>query len=385
MNNTFRKAQMLASVGSVESALLAYTGRRTTIDQEGQYRIKTVDSPSQKPVPRGTDIEIPLTDVNLDITQMRQMYFQVDVDIQLDLVAGFTGGTLPNLVNATEQQKLLWRRVFIFVGYRHSSDAIQYIKLLHRTRDVSGSEQSRAVLESYLYHRVKPDCELQNRAGTYSLFQDIVNMDVSKCGVYISLYTLAEAFGLGRKIMNIRFPIVVPFDGVLPLEAFSLYPKCTFGDFSLLIKITAELLVVAQVAPFISMTRETRLHHSTISGVHYEQEFLEIANFTSAAALQQRNKYYQIGAPLSLIARVNWTVDADGKVDSVTYTRSDVQFGSTTISAVQIKSHVHGYKIKPRLKEFLKSYFVENLLVVPGEIVRHYSFPNTPNERGIDT
>jgi hypothetical protein len=46
------------------------------------------------------------------------------------------------------------------------------------------------VLESYVYHRVDPDCELQNRAGTYSLFQDIVNIDVSKCGVYISLYTL---------------------------------------------------------------------------------------------------------------------------------------------------------------------------------------------------
>jgi hypothetical protein len=31
---------------------------------------KMPTSPSQKPVPRGTDIEIPLTDVNLDITQM---------------------------------------------------------------------------------------------------------------------------------------------------------------------------------------------------------------------------------------------------------------------------------------------------------------------------
>jgi hypothetical protein len=67
-NNTFRKAQMLASVVSVENALLAYTRKPTSIDQLGQYRIKTVDSPSQKPVPRGTNIDIPLTDVNLDVT-----------------------------------------------------------------------------------------------------------------------------------------------------------------------------------------------------------------------------------------------------------------------------------------------------------------------------
>jgi hypothetical protein len=185
----------------------------------------------------------------------------------------------------------LWKRIFIFAGYKHVSVAIDYIKLLHRTKDVPGSEQSRGVLESYLYHRVKPDCEMQNRASTYSLFQDIENMDVSKCGVYISLYTLAEAFGLGGRIMNIYFPLIIPFDGVLSLQGFSLYPKCTSGGFSLLIKITAESLVIAPVPPSISIVRETRLHHSTINGVHYEQQYLEIANFVSAEGLQKRNMY----------------------------------------------------------------------------------------------
>jgi hypothetical protein len=151
------------------------------------------------------------------------------------------------------------------------------------------------------------------------------------------------------------------------------------------VKITAESLVIAQVPPSISIVRETRLHHSTVNGVHNEQEFLEIANFVSADALQKRNMFYQLGTTIDLIARVNWTVDGDGKVDSVTYTRSAVQFGSTTISARQIKSHVHGYKISQRLKDFLKAYFAENIFTVPGEIVRHYSFPNSPNERGIDT
>jgi hypothetical protein len=130
-------------------------------------------------------------------------------------------------------------------------------------------------------------------------------MDVSKCGVYISLYTLAEAYGLGGKILNIFFPLIIPFDGLLPLEGFSLYPKCTFGEFSLLVKITAESLVIAQVPPSISIVRETRLHHSTVNGVHNEQEFLEIANFVSADALQKRNMFYQLGTTIDLIARVN--------------------------------------------------------------------------------
>jgi hypothetical protein len=153
---------------------------------------------------------------------MNQSYFQVDVDIQLDLIAGLGNGVLPILANTTPAQRELLKRIFMFVGYRHSTDAIEYIKLLHRTRDVAGSEQTKAVLESFLYHRVKPDCELQNRAGTYSLFEDVESMDVSKCGVYLSLYEIAEAFALGGKVLFIRFPLVIPFDGILSLQGFTL-------------------------------------------------------------------------------------------------------------------------------------------------------------------
>jgi hypothetical protein len=191
LNNTLRKAAALSSVGSVENALVAFTGKPTPIETLGLYRIKTLDSPTQKPVPKETDIEVPLTDVNLDVTQMNQSYLQVDVDIQLGFIAGFGNGVLPILANTTPAQRELLKRIFMFVGYKHSTDAIEYIKLLHRTRDVAGSEQTKAVLESFLYHRVKPDCELQNRAGTYSLFEDVESMDVSKCGVYLSLYEIA--------------------------------------------------------------------------------------------------------------------------------------------------------------------------------------------------
>jgi hypothetical protein len=371
--------------------LIAFAGKPTTIDTEGLFKIKTVDSPSQKPVPRGTDIEVPLTDVNLDITQMNLSYFKIDVDIQLDLVAGFNNGTLPNLINATEEQKMLWKRVFIFVGYKHASDALWQDKSLHNTKDVGGTEQTRSVLESFLYHRVKPECELKNKAGTYSLPEDVENMDVSKCGTYISIYTLAEAYGLGAKSFNIRFPLIIPFDALLKLQGFTLYPKCTFGAFSLLVKLAAESLVIKQVSPKVSIEKETRLHHSTINGVHYEQRFLEIAHHVSADALPKRNRFHQLTDPIDLIARVNWTDELDGNnaptghIKDVTYTRSEVIFGSTTITALQIKSYIYGYKISQRLKDFLRVYFTQNPFVVPAEMVRAYSFPNPPNERGIDT
>jgi hypothetical protein len=111
--------------------------------------------------------------------------------------------------------------------------------------------------------------------------------------------------------------------------------------------------------------------------------------------------YHQLGTPIELISDVTFHREilvvegtpevegpngGSGNVDSVTYKNcAHVTFGSTTISAVQIKSFVYGYKIKDRLKQFLREYFSRNIFVVPGEIVRAYSFPNVPNERGIDT
>jgi hypothetical protein len=175
-------------------------------------------------------------------------------------------------------------------------------------------------------------------------------MDVSECAVYLSIYTLAEAYGLGAKSFSIRFPLIIPFDDLLSPQAFTLYPKCTLGAFSLLVQLTAESLVVRQVAPKASIEKETRLHHSVINGVNWEQEFLEIAHHTNADALPKRNRFHQLTEPIDLIARVNWTEQRDnqqepqptGHTHRVTYTRSLVIFGSITISTTSlVKSYIY--------------------------------------------
>jgi hypothetical protein len=209
-------------------------------------------------------------------------------------------------------------------------------------------------------------------------------MDVSKCGVYLSLYEIAEAFALGGKVLFIRFPLVIPFDGILSLQGFTLYPKCTFGSFSLIIRLTSQSLVIARVDPSVSIDKMTHLHHSIIGGENYQTRFLQIAHFVSAASTSNRNRFYQLGNPVSLIANCTFT-EAGGNITGVEYTNSEVIFGSATISAVQIKSYVHGYKIQDKLREFLKAYFSAHPFGVAAEMIRSYSFPNQPTERGIDT
>jgi hypothetical protein len=91
----------------------------------------------------------------------------------LDLVVGSNNNTLSNLVNAAKEQKTLWKRIYMFVGYKYVSDAIHFVKALNRTKDVVGTEQTRQVLESFLHHRLQPECELESKAGTRSNSADV--------------------------------------------------------------------------------------------------------------------------------------------------------------------------------------------------------------------
>jgi hypothetical protein len=105
--------------------------------------------------------------------------------------------------------------------------------------------------------------------------------------------------------------------------------------------------------------------------------------------------FHQLGTAIELINKVKFTQteltgdtpgDGTGDVNNVVYSNCpEVVFGAQTIFAKTIKSFVHGYKINQRLKNHLKEYFAENPFTVPAEMIRSYSFPNTPSERGIDT
>jgi hypothetical protein len=46
---------------------------------------------------------------------------------------------------------------------------------------------------------------------------------------------------------------------------------------------------------------------------------------------------------------------------------------------------MYGYNVSKKLNQFLKDYFRTNPFVAPSEIIRSYSFPNVPNQNGIDT
>jgi hypothetical protein len=122
---------------------------------------------------------------------------------------------------------------------------------------------------------------------------------------------------------------------------------------------------------------------------------LQIAHFVTPAARSHRNRFHQIGTSIDLISDVTYhraLVDEEeepngtGDVDAVVYKNCEhVVFGAATITAVNIKSYIYGFRIKQKLREFLFTYFSQNLFIVPAEVIRSYSYLNAPSEKGIDT
>jgi hypothetical protein len=105
--------------------------------------------------------------------------------------------------------------------------------------------------------------------------------------------------------------------------------------------------------------------------------------------------FHQVGEAVELIADIavhqallggENEPDGTGAVDDVIIKNCQhVVFASTNIQASTIKSYIYGYKINQGLKDYMRQYFTMNPFAVAGELAKGYTFPNTPNDRGIDT
>jgi hypothetical protein len=348
LKTLFQKAQAISRFGTVEVAIKSYTGKAGKMDTVGLYRIKTVDSPTQKPVPKGTEVEIPLTDVNQDVTNWGQSYVEAEVKINVERITGWgtSEDELPSTASSsiTPYQKLIYERTMCFAGWKSVTDAIGSLRLLHEGRDIGGTEQTKAALESWVYHRCKPDCEKQNKSGTYSLFEDVENYDVSMVGCYFSMWDVAKAFHGTGTTLRLTIKLIIPFDSIFCLMGFSLYPKRIFGGMSLMIKFCTESMVFCRVNPTASIRRETRLHHSNGSdGKNYKAALLAAASALedNPNAIAVRNRFYQIGTPVSLYGKITLTVEGNNSPPAFTkieVTNTLANFAAPNISFTDSKS-----------------------------------------------
>jgi hypothetical protein len=207
MNTAFLKAITTNSVGSVDSILRRFAPEVGLNEGAHEAIFKTIKSISQMPVHGETeDIIIDLIDSkNIHVCEFNRSYFELYFDITIDLFQG-TFPLISTDVNSDDiwperaSGNPLWTNwatvpafediakiTFFFVGFKNATDCIRFYRITHNGRDVRPSIKDKVQYESYLFNVMKPRTDKENKAHSFTLWENAHNHNNSVCGQYISM------------------------------------------------------------------------------------------------------------------------------------------------------------------------------------------------------
>ncbi len=205
-------------------------------DGTRSFSFRTVDCHDQPaPFHQGQYSQISLTHPDHFISDIDKGFltFHVKLDLQLNTDLS----KLQQIDDPNNFYKL-------FVGYKSSNQLFDRLEILHNNVNV-GYQQNECVREGFLYSAVKPEAEKKRRRFVHSLWENIASYSQTMAGSYVNLNDFKES---GKTATE--FDLNVPFDDLLALQAFDLFPNGVIGDLSIRFQVTPAGLVWAAVDPY---------------------------------------------------------------------------------------------------------------------------------------
>jgi hypothetical protein len=132
---------------------------------------------------------------------------------------------------------------YFFIGFKNATDCIKYYRITHNGRDVGPSIKDKVQIESYLYNVIKPKSDKENKANSFTLWEEAHAHNPSVCSQYISMWDLYQAQLTGTNSIHVNFPVIIGFDDLLPFQNFGDFPSCVLGDFKLILRVSPDALV----------------------------------------------------------------------------------------------------------------------------------------------
>jgi hypothetical protein len=208
MNSSFRKALAINEVGSVDTILKRF--RPTVGMNEGNHEAltKTLKSTSQVPITGETvEIIIDLSDgKNIHVTEFNRSYFELYFNIDIDVFQGRfpipPTDDLPEWLDG-EATWDNWTTIpafvdiakitYLLIGFKNTTDYIKYYRIQHNGRDIGPTTKDNIQLESYLLNVMRQKSDKENKANSFTLWEDAHSHNVSVCGQYISMWEIYQA------------------------------------------------------------------------------------------------------------------------------------------------------------------------------------------------
>ena len=325
-------------------------------DGTRSFQLRTVDCHDQAaPFSSSQETRIAITHSDHDVSQITDGFLTFKVKLMVQL----TG-----ISDSFTDTKRLCK---IFVGFKSSNQILDQLQLLCDNLS-TGYQQNECCREGFAYSTLKPKQEKKTRKYVHSLYENVSYYSPSVCGTYINVVDFKD--GLPHPV---EFEVNLPFDNILALQAFDLYPNKICGQLELKFYVKPRGLVWCMIDPMIVKDYKEMMEGETIS-------FVSEVNLSSMF----HHSFTQINNSTEIINSFTVTESGVDSVDKISVTKGLCNLICTGMEIRSLKSNMYGFNVVSSTLSKIQNIF-STPQVIPSQQLDYNAFPIAATQAGIQS
>ena len=351
--------------GKASDELKAFTKEPVSDDAiAGTYGNVRINPTTSGPYSDSQEITISLASDSFDVTEFENSFIHLKLRIRMRFL------NAPVVEGTDAFAEVLKQNQFVFVGLKCSSHILRNYSFKFNEVPLTSTMQSSAIYENFLFSSFRAKGEIANKKYVYSPYEEVSKLDNSYCGMYIPIGELVN--GSYREL-----DLIIPYDTLLAMEAFDLYPNRIFGDLKIVFNTSSEAFVHTEINPITSIRKgimsgrinKTVPHLSDVLSVDKD-------SFEYTRAFEQIG----IASPYQFVS--GW--DAENKKLQFSTMPEFTPF-IDEIVCQECWVDCKGFRLEQPAIQTLRSYFSAQPFTVPAQKIETNTFPNGPEKSGLRT
>lgn len=346
-HNTILKGQREIRQGNVAQYFQNLKNLVSVNDGTRSFIIKTSDCHDQAaPFNQSQETMIRITHSDHQISQLSDGFltFKVEVTLQLskNISSSFVGDT-DHLCK-------------LFVGFKSSNQILDQLQIISNNIS-TGYQQNECCREGFAYSTLKPYTEKKTRRYIHSLYENVCNYSPSVCGVYVNVDDLKDA-----RPHTYTFDVNLPFEDILALQAFDLFPNAVCGDLELKFYVKPKGLVWCMLDP--STVKD---YKEVIQG-----DPVNVDIFSPNTGGLFEHGFTQIGNEAKVID--SFKITNEEGVNKATVSSGKFALTCTGMRIMQLKSTMFGFNVNDHSLDTIRQIF-STPQVIPSQKLDYNAFP----------
>ena len=325
-------------------------------DGTRSFSLRTVDCHDQAaPFTHSQETRIAITHSDHQISQITDGFLTFNVRTTIQLI-----GIDPSFEDKDRLCKL-------FVGFKSSNQILDQLQINCRNLS-TGYQQNECCREGFAYSTLKPKQEKKTRKYVHSLYENVSIYSPSVCGTYIDIVDFKDG-----QPHQVEFEVNLPFDNILALQAFDLYPNAVCGDLELKFYVKPRGLVWCMVDPMNVKEYKEMMEGDTINLV-CEQNM----------SAMFKHAFTQINNNADIISRYSQSESGVEGVPKVTVGRSSCALLCTGMEVRSLKSNMYGFNVTSESLAKIAQLF-STPQIIPSQQLDYNAFPIAATSAGIQS